>query len=84
MLSKIVTTERGAAPTRDAGLGEALFKKPPSRFRELATPYVLMLASGALDAEATERLARIYEALDSVRLNEQIDELLRRVMHYAG
>ena len=58
-------------------------EEPPSRFREPATPYELMLASGALDAEATGRLARISEALDPVRLNEQIDELLRRVMHYA-
>ena len=59
-------------------------EKPPSRFREPATPYELMLASGTLDAKATERLARIYKALDPVRLNEQIDKLLRRVMHYAG
>ena len=58
-------------------------EKPPSRFREPATPYELMLASGALDAEATERLARIYEALDPVRLNEQIDQLLRRVLRFA-
>ncbi len=43
-----------------------------------------MLASGALDAEGEERLARTYEALDPVRLNEQIDKSLKRVMQHAG
>jgi len=56
---------------------------PPRRVREPATPYELMLASGALGADGEDRLAVIYEAVDPVLLNEQIDELIERVMHYA-
>ena len=55
-------------------------EKPESRFQAPATPHELMLASGALDADAELRLERLYDALDPVRLNDDISKALERVM----
>ena len=59
-------------------------ERAPTRFQPPATPYELMLASGALDPDAKQRLKQIYEDLDPVVLNDEIDKAQRKAMRYVA
>src|SRR4051794_17670700 len=54
------------------------------RYDAAQTPYQRVLASGVLTPEAAHRLAAIYQALDPLRLRQQLDLLLDALWQHAA